>query len=62
MGSVPCSDEWKIGVVTRLGSYGAKGVMVLHTTPGILSIAMVLCTTFAKPDIQSIVNLCNGMW
>jgi hypothetical protein len=28
MGSVPCSDEWKIGVVTRLGSHGARGVMV----------------------------------
>jgi hypothetical protein len=23
VGSVPCSDEWKIGVVTRLGSHGA---------------------------------------
>jgi hypothetical protein len=29
MGSVPCSDEWEIGVVTRLGSHGAIGVMVL---------------------------------
>jgi hypothetical protein len=28
VGSVPCSDEWEIGVVTRLGSHGAKGVMV----------------------------------
>jgi hypothetical protein len=28
MGSVPCSDELKIGVVTRLGSHGIKGVMV----------------------------------
>jgi hypothetical protein len=27
--SVPCLDEWKIGVVTRLGSHGARGVMVL---------------------------------
>jgi hypothetical protein len=26
--SVPCSDEWKIGVVTRLGSHGARGVVV----------------------------------
>jgi hypothetical protein len=25
---VPYSDEWKIGVVTRLGSYSARGVMV----------------------------------
>jgi hypothetical protein len=62
VGSVPCSDEWEIGVVTRLVSHGARGVMVLHTTPGILSIAMVLRTTFAKPSIRSIVNLCNGMW
>jgi hypothetical protein len=29
VGSVPCLDEWKIGVVTRLGSHGARGVMVL---------------------------------
>jgi hypothetical protein len=28
MGSVPCSDEWEIGVVTRPGSHGARGVMV----------------------------------
>jgi hypothetical protein len=28
VGSVPCSDEWKIDVVTRLGSHGAIGVMV----------------------------------
>jgi hypothetical protein len=29
VGSVPFSDEWKISVVTRLGSHGARGVMVL---------------------------------
>jgi hypothetical protein len=29
VGSVPCSDEWEIGVVTHLGSHGASGVMVL---------------------------------
>jgi hypothetical protein len=29
VGSVPCSDEWEIGVVTRLGSHGAGGVVVL---------------------------------
>ena len=29
VGSVPCSDEWEIGVVTHLGSHGARGVMVL---------------------------------
>jgi hypothetical protein len=26
--SVPCLDEWEIGVVTRLGSHGARGVVV----------------------------------
>jgi hypothetical protein len=26
--SVPCLDEWKIGVVTRLGSHGARGAVV----------------------------------
>jgi hypothetical protein len=29
VGSVPCSDEWKIGVVTRPGSHGATGAVVL---------------------------------
>jgi hypothetical protein len=29
MGSVPYLVEWKISVVTRLGSHGARGVMVL---------------------------------
>jgi hypothetical protein len=28
VGSVPCSDEWEIGVVTRLGSHGVRGVVV----------------------------------
>jgi hypothetical protein len=28
VGSVPCSDEWEIGVVTRLGSHGTRGVVV----------------------------------
>jgi hypothetical protein len=28
VGSVPCSDEWKIGVVTLLGSHGVRGVVV----------------------------------
>jgi hypothetical protein len=28
IGCVPCSDEWKIGIVTRLGSHGARGVVV----------------------------------
>jgi hypothetical protein len=25
VGSLPCSDEWEIGVVTRPGSHGARG-------------------------------------
>jgi hypothetical protein len=28
VGSVPCSDKWKIGVVTHLGLHGARGVVV----------------------------------
>jgi hypothetical protein len=28
VGSVPCSVKWEIGVVTRLGSHGARGVVV----------------------------------
>jgi hypothetical protein len=27
--SVSCSDEWEIGVVTRLVSHGARGVVLL---------------------------------
>jgi hypothetical protein len=30
VGSVPCSDEWKFGVVTRPGSQGARGDVVLR--------------------------------
>jgi hypothetical protein len=29
VGSVPCSGEWEIGVVTHLGSNGARGAVVL---------------------------------
>jgi hypothetical protein len=28
VGSVPCSEKWKIGVVTLLASHGTRGVMV----------------------------------
>jgi hypothetical protein len=28
MGSVPCSNEWEIDIVTRLGSHGERGVVV----------------------------------
>jgi hypothetical protein len=59
--NVPCSDEWEIGIVTRPGSHGVRGAVVLHTTLGNLSNAMVLRTTLANPDIRPIVNLCNGM-
>ncbi len=27
-GSVSCSDEWEIGIVTRLGSHGVGGAVV----------------------------------
>jgi hypothetical protein len=49
--TVPCSDEWEIGVVTHLGSHGARGAVVPHTTPKNISIAMVPRTTLAKLDI-----------
>jgi hypothetical protein len=29
VGSVPCLDEWEFGIVTRLGSHGARGVVLL---------------------------------
>jgi hypothetical protein len=28
VGSVPCSVGWEVGVVTRLGSHGVRGVVV----------------------------------
>jgi hypothetical protein len=28
VGSVPCSVEWETGIVTHLGSHGARGVVV----------------------------------
>jgi hypothetical protein len=28
VGSVTCSDEWQIGIVTRLGSHGVRGAVV----------------------------------
>jgi hypothetical protein len=28
VGSVPCSVEWEIGLVTRLGLHGARGAVV----------------------------------
>jgi hypothetical protein len=41
VGSVPCSDEWEIVIVTRLGSNGARGAVVPHTNPENLSNSMV---------------------
>jgi hypothetical protein len=61
VGSVPCLDKWAIGVVTHLGSHGARGVLVQRTTQRNLSIVMVLHTTLAKPGIRPIVNLYNDM-
>jgi hypothetical protein len=61
VGSVPCSDEWKIGVVTRPGSHGARGSRGTATTAINLSNAMVLHSTLAKLGIQHIVNICNDM-
>jgi hypothetical protein len=58
---VPCLDEWEIGVVTHLGSHGARGAVVPRTTLGNLSNDMVSHTTLSKPGIRPIVNLCNGM-
>jgi hypothetical protein len=29
VGSVPCSNEWEIGVVSRPSSHGARGAVVL---------------------------------
>jgi hypothetical protein len=51
VGSVPCSDEWEIGIVTHLGSHSARWAVVPRTTPKNLSIAMILRTTLAKPGI-----------
>jgi hypothetical protein len=61
VGTMPCLDEWEIGVVTRLVSHGVRGVVVPRTTPGILSISMIPRTTLAKLDIRPIVNLYNNM-
>jgi hypothetical protein len=52
MGSVSCLGEWEIDVVTRLGSHGARGAVVLCTTLGNLSIDMAPHTTLAKPGIR----------
>jgi hypothetical protein len=30
VGSVPCSNEWEFGVVTRPGSHGGRGTVVLR--------------------------------
>jgi hypothetical protein len=61
VGSVPCSNEWEIGIVTHLGSHGARRVVVPRTILRNLSIAMIPRTTLVKPDIWHIVNLCNDI-
>jgi hypothetical protein len=38
VGSVPCSDEWEIGIVTRLGSHGARGAVVPQLSQGTLAL------------------------
>jgi hypothetical protein len=44
-------DEWEIGIVTNIGSHGARGAVVPRTTLGNLSIAMISRTTLAKSGI-----------
>jgi hypothetical protein len=48
-------------MVIRSDPHAARGAVVPCSTPGNLSIVMVPRTTLAKPGIQPIVNLCNGM-
>jgi hypothetical protein len=48
-------------MVILLGPHAIRGVVVLRTTPGNLSIAMVPHTILAKPGIRPIVNICNDM-
>jgi hypothetical protein len=48
-------------MVIRLGAHGARGVVVPHTTPENLSIAMIQRTILAKSSIRLIVNLCNDI-
>jgi hypothetical protein len=38
VGSVSCSDEWEFGVVTRPGSHGARGAVVLRLPREILAL------------------------
>jgi cytosine/uracil/thiamine/allantoin permease len=38
VGSVPCSDEWEFGIVTRPGSHGARGAMVPQLPREILAL------------------------
>jgi hypothetical protein len=40
--SVPYSDEWEIGVVTRLGSHGAIGAVVPQLPLETMALLMVL--------------------
>jgi hypothetical protein len=38
VGSVPCSDEWKFGIVTRPGSHSARGAVVSRLPQEILAL------------------------
>jgi hypothetical protein len=38
VGSVPCSDEWEFGIVTRPGSHGARGAVVPRLPREILAL------------------------
>jgi hypothetical protein len=60
VGSVPCSDEWKVAWSFAQAHMVQEGPWY-HDYPGNLSIAMVPHTTLAKPGIRRIVNLCNDM-
>jgi hypothetical protein len=38
VGSVPCSDEWKFGVVTHPDSHGARGAVVSRLSREIIAL------------------------
>jgi hypothetical protein len=60
VGSVPCSDEWEFGIVTRPGSHGERGAWY-HDYPGKPYHCYGTTTTLTKRGIRPIVNLCNHM-
>jgi hypothetical protein len=45
VGSVPCSNEWEIGVVTHLGSHGATNLLSFSTrTQNTISVIIAMVT------------------